>query len=306
MMTLLLISVVIGSFVPPIFASSSSPNIKSLDEIKKETKLVLYTTMDFLQNADLIRLFMEKYPFWNIAVHPFETETLIKRVQDEGRSRLPTWDVLLGGGGLLSPLLEANLILPYHSPERKTLSDALKDSEGYWTGYAVNLYALAYNAKLVKKKDVPGSYDQLLEARWKGKIAIDNTAYGLLRGLAATWGEDKAIAYLKRLSNQRPVLARGSITAVDSLHRGTVSVGIARAPVIQAYREHLHSPLQWVSLEPVISQVEAVMLSARSSNPNAARVFVDFILSSEGQAALAGAGQHIPLQQEMEGSSKKR
>jgi hypothetical protein len=90
MMTLLVISLVIGSFVPPTFASSSSPDIESPDETKEGTKLVLYTTMDFPQNADLIRLFMEKYPFWNIEVHPFETETLIKRIEDEARSRLRT------------------------------------------------------------------------------------------------------------------------------------------------------------------------------------------------------------------------
>jgi iron(III) transport system substrate-binding protein len=210
----------------------------------------------------------------------------------------------MAGGGILRPLLDANLVLTYHSPERAALSDALKDSEGYWSGYAVNLYALAYNTNIVKEKDVPVSYDQLLEARWKGKIAIDNTAYGLLRGLAASWGENKAVAYLKRLSNQQPVLARGSVTAVDSLHRGTVSLGIARAPVIQAYRERLHSPIQWVSLEPVISQIEVVMLSARPPNPNAARTFIDCVLSTEGQAALGAAGQQIPLQQDMDGSSK--
>jgi len=304
--TLLLISLVVASFLPPVFAgSSSAPNIKSLDDPKKETKLVFYITMEFPQNAELIRLFAEKYPFWNIEIHPLETETLVKRIQDEARSRVFTWDVLLGGGGSLQHVLEPNLVLSYHSPERKALSEELKDSEGYWSGYAVSPYVLAYNTNLVKEKDVPISYEHLLEARWKGNIAIDNTAYGLLRGLAAAWGEDKAVAYLKRLSDQQPVMARGSITAVDSLHRGTVSVIIARAPVIQAYRDQQHSPIQWVSLEPVISQVEAVMLSARSPNPNAARLFVDFVLSREGQTALSGAAQQVPLHQDMQPSPKK-
>jgi iron(III) transport system substrate-binding protein len=128
-----------------VFAEPAvAQNVGSIEGAKKEGKLVFYTTMDFPQNAELIRLFAEKYPFWNIGIHPLETETLIKRIQGEARSRLRTWDVLLAGGGLLHSLLEANLVLSYHSPERKALSEALKDSEGYWSGYAVNLYVLAY------------------------------------------------------------------------------------------------------------------------------------------------------------------
>jgi iron(III) transport system substrate-binding protein len=157
----------------------------------------------------------------------------------------------------------------------------------------------------VKEKDVPISYEHLLEPRWEGNVAIDNTAYGLLRGLAVAWGEDQAMAYLTRLSNQRPLMARGGIAAVDSLHRGTISLIIARAPVIQAYRDQHHSPIQWVSLEPVISQIEAVLLSARSQNPIAGRLFVDFVLSTEGQTALAAVAQQVPLNQGRRSSSKK-
>jgi iron(III) transport system substrate-binding protein len=306
MIALLLMPLLITSFLPPVFAGSSfTQNLKSHEDAKKATKLVFYTTMEFPQNTELIRLFAEKYPFWNIEVHPLETETLVKRILDEARSRVFTWDVLLGGGGSLQHLLEANLLISFHSPERRALSEALRDSEGYWSGYAVSPYVLAYNTNLVKEKDVPISYEHLLQARWKGSIAVDNTAYGLLRGLTATWGEDEAVAYLKQLSDQQPVMARGSITAVDFLHRGTVSLIIARAPVIQAYRDQHHSPIQWVSLDPVISQVEAVMLSARSPNPNAARLFVDFVLSTEGQTALAGVAQQVPLHRDRQSNPKK-
>jgi ABC-type Fe3+ transport system substrate-binding protein len=100
-------------------------------------------------------------------------------------------------------------------------------------------------------------------------------------------------------------MARGSIAAVDSLHRGAVAVIIARAPIIQAYREQLQSSIQWVSLEPVVSQIEAVMLSARSQNPNAGRLFVDFVLSNEGQTAIAGTAQQVPLYQDKQSIPKQ-
>jgi ABC-type thiamine transport system substrate-binding protein len=98
-------------------------------------------------------------------------------------------------------------------------------------------------------------------------------------------------------------MARASITAVDSLHLGNVSMVIARAPVIHGYKEKLGSSIDWAFLEPVVAQIDAVMLSAHSRSPNAARLFVDFILSKEGQSALAGV-QQIPVRRDMEPTSK--
>jgi ABC-type Fe3+ transport system substrate-binding protein len=153
---------------------------------------------------------------------------------------------------------------------------------------------------LVKEAEIPRTYDELLEPRWKGnRIAIDSTAHGLLRGLTLVWGEDKAVAYLKRLADQQPVMARASITAVDSMHTGKVSMVIARAPVVQGYKRKLRSPIDWIFLEPIVAQIDAVMLSSRSPHPNGARLFVDFVLSKEGQSAFAGI-QQIPVRRDME------
>lgn len=305
MKALLLALLVTAVFWQPVAARPRSVlDMELVEDAKKEKKLVFYTTMDLPQTIEVVRDFAQKYPFLGLELHPLEAETLVKRIQDEARSGMSNWDVLLGGGGWFQPLLEANLIVSYHSPQREAVSGALNDSEGYWSAYYINPYVLGYSTTLVKEEEIPKSYDELLEPRWKGnRIAIDSTAHGLLRGLAAAWGEDKAVAYLKRLADQQPVMARASITAVDSLHTGNVSMVIARAPVIQGYKKKLGSPIDWIFLAPVVAQIDAVMLSAQSRSPNAARLFVDFVLSKEGQSVLAGV-QQIPVRRDMEPRSK--
>ncbi|HXV82398.1 MAG TPA: extracellular solute-binding protein [Candidatus Binatia bacterium] len=301
MKTLLLAFLGTAICCQPVFARPrSDPAAQLVEGAKQEKKLVFYTTIDLPQTIEIVRDFGNKYPFLGLELHPLETETLVKRIQDEARSGMSTWDVVLGGGGLFQPLLEANLIVAYHSPQREAISNALNDSAGYWSGYYLNPYALGYNTTLVKGEEVPKSYDALLEPRWKGnRIAIDRTAHSLLRGLAAVWGEEKAVAYLKRLADQEPVMSRASITAVDSLHTGGVAMVIARAPVIQGYKKKLQSPIDWVFLEPTVAQIDAVMLSAQSTHPNGARLFVDFALSKDGQNAIAGI-QEIPVRRDME------
>ncbi len=305
MRTLLLALLGTAIFCQPVSARPRSDlEMQLIEGAKKEKKLVLYTTMELPQTMQVVQDFVQKYPFLMIDLHPAETETLIKKVQDEARSGMPGWDVLIGGGGLLQPLFEENLVASYHSPQRRAVTDALIDSNGYWSGFYINPYVLGYNTNFVTKEEIPKSYDELLDPRWKGRrIAIDRTAHGLLRGLAATWSKDKAVAYLKRLNEQQPVMARASIMAVDSMHTGNVSMVLARAPVIQGYMKKLDSPFDLVSFEPIIAQLDAVMLSAQSPHPNAARLFADFALSKEGQSALADV-QQIPVRRDMEPSSQ--
>ena len=305
MKTLLLAFVITALIAQPLFARPRSDLDKQFVEgAKKEKKLVFYTTMELPQTVQVVQEFVRKYPFLMIELHPAETETLVMKVQDEARSGMAGWDVVIGGGGLLQPLFEENLVASYHSPQRGAVTDALIDSNGYWSGFYINPYMLGHNINFVTREDAPKSYDELLDPRWKGRrIAIDSTAHGLLRGLAATWGKDKAVAYLKQLAEQQPVMARASITAVDSMHTGNVSMVLARAPVIEGYKKKLGSPFNLVSLEPIVAQLDAVMVSAQSLHPNAARLFADFALSKEGQSALADV-QQIPVRRDMEPSSQ--
>jgi iron(III) transport system substrate-binding protein len=305
MKTLFLALLGTALFCQPLLALPRADlDLELVEGAKREKKLVFYTTMDLPQSIEVVRDFAQKYPFLDLELHPLEAETLVKRIQNEARDGVSTWDVLLGGGGLFQPLLEANLVVPYHSPQREAVSGALIDNAGYWSGYYINPYVLGYNTTLVKEEEIPKSYDALLEPRWRGnRIGIDSTAHGLLRGLAAAWSEEKAVVYLKRLAEQQPLMARASITAVDSLHTGNVSMVIARAPLIHGYKKKLGSPIDWIFLGPVVAQIDAVMVSAQSRSPNAARLFVDFVLSKEGQSILASV-QQIPVRRDMEPRSK--
>jgi len=305
MKTLLLALVGTVLFWQPVLARPRPGlEMQLVEGAKTEKKLAFYTTVDLPQTMEVVHDFVQKYPFLDLEIHPLEAEALVTRVQTESRTGTPRCDVLIGGGGALQPLFEENLLASYQSLERGAVSEALIDSEGYWSGYYVNSYVLGYNTMLVKEEEIPKSYDELLDPRWKGnRIAIDGTAHGLLRGLAPSWGEDKAVAYLKRLASQRPLISRASISAVEAMHTGTVSLVIARAPVIQGYKDKLRSPIDWISLEPTVAQIDAVMVCAQSPHPNAARLFVNYALSTEGQRALAGV-QQIPVRRDMEAHSK--
>ena len=196
MTTLLLAFLGTAIFWQPVVAGTwSVVDVQLVEGAMKEKGLVLYITMDLPQTMEVVHDFLEKYPFLGVELHPREAEKLVKMIQNEARSGMSNWDVLIGGGGLFQPLLDEKLVTSYHSPQREAVSDALNDSESYWSGFYINPYVLGYNTTLVKEEEIPKSYEDLLDPRWKGnRIAIDSTAHGLLRGLAAIWGEEKAVA----------------------------------------------------------------------------------------------------------------
>ena len=173
------------------------------------------------------------------------------------------------------------------------------DDEGYWTAYYVNPYVLGYNTKMVKKDEVPKTYEELLEPKWKGKkISIDDSAYGLLAGLIHAWGKEKAVGYFKKLAAQEPVVMRGNTNRVQLAMAGEYPLIIAYAPTIQRETSKGH-PMDWVPLEPVPVQVNPMMLAAKAPHPNAGKLFIDFLLSKAGQKMLVGF-RRIPVREDVE------
>jgi iron(III) transport system substrate-binding protein len=226
-------------------------------------------------------------------------DEVLNRILNEARGGLNAWDVVSTRGDSVLTLEDAKLITQYRSPESKFISNDMVDDEEYWTAYYVNPYVLGYNTNLVKKDEVPKTYEQLLDPKWKGKkISIDDSAYGLLAGLIHAWGKEKAVDYFKKLAAQEPVVQRGNTNRVQLTMAGEYYLIIAYAPTIQR-ETSLGHPMDWVPLQPVPVQVNPMMLAAKAPHPNAGKLFIDFLLSKEGQKMLVGF-RRIPVREDVE------
>jgi iron(III) transport system substrate-binding protein len=120
----------------------------------------------------------------------------------------------------------------------------------------------------------------------------------MFEGLKGAWGKEKALAYFKRLAALEPVLKRGNTERVQLAVAGEYSLIIAYNQTIQRMTSR-GAPVDWVALEPAVTQVNPVMIAAKAPHPNAARLFYDFILSKEGQEMLRGM-QRIPVRKDVE------
>src|SRR4026207_1699289 len=208
----------------------SSPNAKLVEAAKKEGEVVYYTTMTLDQSKSVADRFEKKY---GIKVTLFRTGggPLLNKIFTESRGGRHDWDVVVGRGEMVLPMMQRKLLASYVSPETKMIDEQLVDKEGFWSAYYVNSYVLGWNTKLVKREDVPKNYEVVLNPKWKGGlISLDTEAYGMFESLKGAWGKEKTLAYFKRLAALDPVLKRGNT------ERGQLAVA-GEGPLIIAYNQ---------------------------------------------------------------------
>ena len=183
------------------------------------------------------------------------------------------------------PLKKRGLIDRYVSTEAAFYDDDLKDKEGYWhTAYVIPWF-LGYNTKMVKKDDLPKTYEELLNPKWKGrKIALgsDNGSL-ILSGLMRVWGKEKAMRYFQQLAKQEPAIQAGAPSSrIQLVAAGEFPLTLASGNTLQTFASR-GAPVDWVPLEPVFVQLNTIILAAQSRHPNATKLFIDFVLSKKGQ-----------------------
>ena len=277
--------------------AASDPDI--VEGAKKEGELALWTASDLQQVTKMGQQFEKKYPFLKVNVYRSGAASLQGKIITESLAGKHSWDVTNFSFETILGLIERKLVARYKSPERNMLYDDMMDSEGYWSAIYPQPTIVGYNTNYVKKSDVPWSYNDLLAPKWKGqKISIDTDGLGLLLGLSIAWGKEKAIGYLKQLAANQPVPGRGHSFRVQQIAAGEYFLTLAYANPIQAAK-HQGAPIDWVVLEPAPVSLNAIMLAEHAPHPNAGKLYIDFILSREGQETLKSL-QRIPARKDIE------
>jgi iron(III) transport system substrate-binding protein len=269
-------------FSPSLGSAADSSVVEGA---KKEGGLVFYTTMDIQNSKPLIDAFNKKYPFIRGDLVRLGGTAMVSRILAEAQAGASKFDVALGISPSLTPMRERNLIAPYVSPEATNLYDDLYDPKGYWTTVYLNTLVLGYNTKIIGRSDLPKTYEDLLKPQFKQKFIIDIENHDVFVALSQEWGQERAVEYFKGLAKQEPVFLRGNTNRANFVSVGERSMTFVYAQVIERMKQ-TGAPVDWIPLEPVAVELNVAMLSAKATHPNSARLFVDYLISKDGQEFL--------------------
>jgi iron(III) transport system substrate-binding protein len=282
--------------------AQSDHTAKLIEGAKKEGKLIWHTSMSLGDARVLADAFKKKFAFANVEVVRAGGESTLNRLLSETRAGRWDFDVVaISGSGILA---HHKLVAPYASPEAAGYLAEFKDPAGHWTGIFNNYFVVGYNTKLVAEKAAPRKWKDLLDARWKGSLSLDQEDYPWYATLVAAWGKSNTESYVRALSRQGVQWRKGHTLIAQLLAAGEFQVAIVYAHTVEAMKK-AGAPIEWSNtMDPIVVTVNGISLSAKPNNPNLARLFIDFALSKEGQGIMRNLNR-IPSRGDVEPPSPK-
>jgi iron(III) transport system substrate-binding protein len=135
---------------------------------------------------------------------------------------------------------------------------------------------------MVKRQDVPKTYEALLDPKWKSqRIGVDTSA-GILYALMRVWGKEKTISYFRQLAAQDPVPKDSTSLMVQLLSAGEVPIAMGSAHLYELFSRK-GAPVDWIPLKPAVVRVIPTMLGAKAPHPNGGKLLYDYLIAREGQ-----------------------
>ncbi|HZE32484.1 MAG TPA: extracellular solute-binding protein [Actinoallomurus sp.] len=262
---------------------------------KKEKKLVWYTTLIPTEvSKPLADAFHRKYPFVTVQLYRGDSNQVAQKFIQEYRARSYRADVV-DGSGTSTLLRKAGFLQRFNSPELASFPSQFKDPDGYWGTELLYYMVLAYNTKLVPPGQAPRTYEDLLDPKWKGKMAWSTSsgsgAPTFVGNVLTSMGQDRGMAYLRRLAGQdiHNVNSSGR-TVLDQAVAGQFQIALQVFNHQVTGSKAAGAPVDWVPLQPVTSQLGRISLAAKAAHPHAALLFLDFMFSKEGQQLISDRG----------------
>jgi iron(III) transport system substrate-binding protein len=291
----------------------SGPDRQKLleDGARKEGTVVIYSGMIVNQLLrPLTEAFQKKYPFVRMRYFRGDGNQILAKVIAESRANALVADVV-EGSGISVNAGGSQLVLPFFSPLFEALPKDEIAPDRTWAATRLRYIALGYNTNAVSKQDAPKNYDDLLDPKWKGKMAWNafSDASGALvtiSSLLATWGEARTEAYLAKLAKQNIApLSVSNRQVVDLTIQGEYSIGIgisAHHPVISATHG---APSATVLFDPIPALIDSIQVLKGTKHPHAAMLLVDYMLSVEAQQMLQAA-EYFPSNPNVEPAASLR
>ena len=264
----------------------------SVDAARKEGKAVIYGTVVPQVMGQIQNGFETKYgiktEYWRA-----DATKVIDRVLTEWRSGKPGFDIVIGARGPLALGKEERVYAKYSPAAAANFPAKFKDKDGQLIAWRITPVGILYNTELVKATEAPKSLDELLDPKWQGKISMPDpsrhaSTAQYLWNLQQVKG-DKWMDFAKGLAKQKPMLVESYSTVPNAIVRGEAHLGIS---YIQ-YTGQTKGPIGFASIEHVFADPSDAALSAKAMNPNAAKLFIEYLCSAEGQKKVAETGEFV-------------
>jgi iron(III) transport system substrate-binding protein len=276
-----------------------------LDGAKTEGEAIILGTWPNKQFRVMTEPFVERYPFVKLNYD-----------RSAGTGRGMKVVVALGEGRVIADVLTsiADAYLQFQEmkafadlrelPGAKNVPPEYMSADGTWISHKLSYRCMAYNTDKMKKEDMPAKWDDLLaNPRWRnGTLTLTNQPNSWLLGLWEERGEDWGRTFTRRLFEElKPQQRKESMTAATALTVSGELFATLPSPEwqVQGFVDK-GAPINYHCPEPVPITLSQIVMLEKSPRKNASRLFLNWILSREGQMMQYYDSYVVPVHKDLQ------
>lgn len=261
-----------------------------VDMARAEGKVVFYANITAVE--PIMAEFAKVYGFPAEYVR-ISTDKFVPTVMTEFLAGKLLADVVQGPLPILEILKKEGVLGTYVSPQSINYPEWARDPDGVIQLFGIEYVCILYNTELVKPEEVPTSYKDLADPKWKGKLVMPDptthaTTISWLVGLKENnvfGSEEEWMTWLRGLAANDPMFVASFGPTPDPIARGEKALGISMPKYIITKAP---APLMWANVaEGLFGSPRAIAIVNNPNHPNAAKLFIDFWLSKEAMQLLA-------------------
>src|SRR5256714_12678559 len=212
---------------------------------------------------------------------------VLQRVISEARAGRYEVDVVHNPSPEMEALHQEKLLKPVDSPLHKQLIPEAVAPHREWAGPRVYIFVQAYNTKKVKPEELPKTFGDLLDPRWKGRIAVEAKEQEWFFTLVREMGGDAGLKFFRDLVATNGLTVRNGNALLNNLVvAGEIPLALTLYSYLPEQSRKSGAPIDWFALAPTVAYTDGIGVMKRAPHPHAAVLFYDFVLS-DGQTLLA-------------------
>ena len=271
-----------------------------VEDAAKEKEAVILGTWDDNQFRAMTVPFRERYPSITLNFRRAATaERGTKVLAALGEGRVIA-DVLISVVDAKAEFIKMKALADLRAlPGFRNLPGDYAGEDGTWASYAQSYRCMAYNRDKVKREDLPQKWDDLVtNPRWRGgKIALTNNPNAWLLNLWAAkgegWGEDFTRKLFELDQPQRRKEGMNAVTGLTVAGEAEISIPAPERAVAKFVGRG--APIGYHCPEPVPITLSEIVLLEKSPHKNASRLFINWLLSREGQLMQYTEAYAVPV-----------
>jgi iron(III) transport system substrate-binding protein len=262
-----------------------------IDGAKREGFVTLYSSAVIADTNAITQAFEKKYGI-QVRLWRGSSDDILRRAVTEARGERYDADLAETAGDSMEGLQRERLLAEVTSPVFAQLMPGAVMPHRGWIADRLSVFTVACNTTVIKPADMPKSYADLADPKWRGKLGIDDEDddSSWFMSVADAMGKDKALALFRKIVATNGVSVRRGHTLLSNL---VVAGEVPLALTVYGYRvadlKKRGAPIDGVILPPAFALPTGIGALAKSPHPNAALLLLDFYLT-DGQRILAARG----------------